>query len=98
MLPMANPGALTIIRACRVCKDEDENGQISIAEFKEAWANSEELQQHLQIMGIREQDMEELLRIMDITKSGHSNRHEFVEQFTQLRTGADFHFRNGTIG
>jgi len=73
----------------RVCgeMDEDGSGDISLEEFKETWSNSEEFQQHLLIMGIREQDMAGLLKVMDIDGSGHLDREEFIEQFTRMRTG-----------
>lgn len=66
--------------------DEDNSGDISVDEFKDFWKNNAELQHHLTIMGVREQDMDQLLEIMDEDGNGTLEHEEFIEQFTQMRT------------
>jgi len=72
----------------QLCKgmDADGSGEITVDEFKEYWRTSEELQNHLTIMGVSEKDMDGLLKLMDTDGNGTLDNDEFIEQFTQMRT------------
>ena len=58
--------------------DSDKSGEITVQEFKQFLETSAELQQHLHVMGIDENELDGLLKLMDKDGSGALDCHEFV--------------------
>jgi len=65
--------------------DADGDGEISIEEFTQFWRTDFQLQQNLLVMGVEEDDLAGLLRLLDTDGSGTLNYIEFTEQLAAMR-------------
>lgn len=75
-------------RFANICRsmDSDGNGEVTIDEFKEFLSTSMELKNNLTVMGVHEDNLEGLLKLIDEDRSGTLDSTEFVKQFTRMRT------------
>eukprot|EP00973_Karenia_brevis_P004286 587763-Karenia_brevis.AAC.1 len=71
-----------------ICRDMDSDGSgdVTVEEFKKFLESNVELQHHLRIMGVQEEDVDNLLRFADDDGSGTLECDEFIAQFTSMRT------------